>query len=352
MLVEAAALQRAAVATAEDGSAIVRNGQAWRRLTAQRWWPAARRTLGVAFLLLVALLMWRLAQRVDWAQAWSALRALPTATLVVAAALAAFSHLLYSSYDLIGRHQTRHRLPPQRVAAIGFTAYVFNLNLGSLVGGFATRFRLYGRAALPPPVVTQVLGFSLLTNWLGYLALAGSVLVWRPPVLPPALHFQASTAALRGVGAVLLLAALAYLALCFGAGARRVWRFRGQALRLPSGRMALLQLALSVLNWSTIAGVSWLLLQQRIDFAAVLTALLTAAVAGVITHVPAGLGVIEAVFVALLSHRAPAAELLGALLAYRGLYYLAPLTLAAPLFLWLDRAAPQGTDVTTAPAAG
>ncbi|MGJ7583533.1 UPF0104 family protein, partial [Variovorax sp. RHLX14] len=55
---------------------------------------------------------------------------------------------------------------------------------------------------------------------------------------------------------------------------------------------------------------------------------LVAAVAGVITHVPAGLGVLEAVFVALLAHEVPQAKLLGALLAYRGLYYLLPLVVA------------------------
>ena len=61
--------------------------------------------------------------------------------------------------------------------------------------------------------------------------------------------------------------------------------------------------------------------------------LLVAAVAGVIAHVPAGLGVLEAVFIALLSHRVPQAELLAALLAYRALYYLVPLALAFGLFL-------------------
>ena len=37
---------------------------------------------------------------------------------------------------------------------------------------------------------------------------------------------------------------------------------------------------------------------------------------------------LEAVFVTLLSHQVPQAQLLGALLAYRGLYYLLPLGVA------------------------
>jgi uncharacterized membrane protein YbhN (UPF0104 family) len=51
-------------------------------------------------------------------------------------------------------------------------------------------------------------------------------------------------------------------------------------------------------------------------------------VAGVITHVPAGLGVLEAVFVALLAHQLPQSRLLAALLAYRAIYYLLPLAIA------------------------
>ncbi len=68
----------------------------------------------------------------------------------------------------------------------------------------------------------------------------------------------------------------------------------------------------------------------------VLMVLLVAAIAGVVTHVPAGLGVLEAVFIALLAGQVPAPTLLGVLLAYRALYYLAPLALAVPLFLVME----------------
>ena len=61
-----------------------------------------------------------------------------------------------------------------------------------------------------------------------------------------------------------------------------------------------------------------------------------AAVAGVITHVPAGLGVLEAVFVTMLSSRLPAAQLLAGLLAYRAVYYLLPLAVAAALFAHVE----------------
>jgi hypothetical protein len=64
-------------------------------------------------------------------------------------------------------------------------------------------------------------------------------------------------------------------------------------------------------------------------------------VAGVLTHVPAGLGVLETVFVVLLGDRIPEPELLAALLAYRAIYYLVPLGLAALAWPLLESGAPD-----------
>jgi uncharacterized membrane protein YbhN (UPF0104 family) len=100
--------------------------------------------------------------------------------------------------------------------------------------------------------------------------------------------------------------------------------------------MALLQLAMSCANWTIMASAVYILLQGKVPFSSVLSVLLIAAVAGVVTHVPAGLGVLEAVFVGLLSHRLPEHTILGALLGYRALYYIAPLLVAAVLYLLME----------------
>jgi uncharacterized membrane protein YbhN (UPF0104 family) len=300
---------------------------------ARPWQVAAKRALTIAFLALVLGLVASQARSVDWASVRASLLAYPASTLLAAAALAAASFCLYCSYDLIGRHQTRHRLPARRVAAIAFTSYAFNLNLGSLVGGVAFRYRLYSRRGLATDVITQVLALSLLTNWLGYLLAGGAVFALAPLVLPPQWHI--GTGGLRVLGVGMLSAALAYLAICAFA-TRRVWQSRGRDVRLPSGRLAALQLAVSSINWMLIAAIVWTLLQRHVDYPTVLAVLLVAAVAGVIAHVPAGLGVLEGVFVALLAHRVPMSELLAALVAYRAIYYLAPLAMASALFPAMD----------------
>ena len=295
------------------------------RLAHRPWWPWVRRLAAWAFFGLIAWLLVNQARAIDWQEVFAAMRALPAATLLLAGALAASSFAIYSTYDLLGRHLTRHPLGAGTVMGVTFISYAFNLNLGSLVGGVAFRYRLYSRLELSNGTITRVLGFSMLTNWLGYLVVAGAVFCFWPLVLPA--DWKIDNAGLRILGAVLLLVAAAYLVLCaFASG--HVFRIHRHSFKVPSLRMALLQLAISCLNWSLIGGVIWVLLQGQLAYHSVLAVLLVAAVAGVITHVPAGLGVLEAVFIALLSDQVPQGRLLGVLLVYRGLYYLLPLGVA------------------------
>ena len=289
-------------------------------------WPLVKRAAAWLFFAAVLALIVRQARTIDWSEVLDALRAIPRPALLAAAALAACSHLLYSTFDLLGRRMTGHRLGTRIVMRVTFISYAFNLNLGALVGGVAFRYRLYSRLGLDNLTITRVLGFSMLTNWLGYLVLAGAVFCFFPMVLPP--DWKMDGEGLRVLGALLLAAGAAYLGLC-AIARQHTWRLRGHELDTPSLRMALLQLALSMLNWSLIGGMIWLLLQRQLPYHEVLAVALVAAVAGVITHVPGGLGVLEAVFLALLGHRAPQGTLLGALLAYRAIYYLLPLILAA-----------------------
>jgi hypothetical protein len=109
--------------------------------------------------------------------------------------------------------------------------------------------------------------------------------------------------------------------------------------------MAVLQMAVSCLNWGLMAAVIYVLLGQRIVYTDVLTVLLIGAVAGVVAHVPAGLGVFEFVFIALLSHLIPEGQLLGALLGYRAIYYIVPLMAASVMYLVMEARARKSQSV-------
>lgn len=304
-----------------------------RGITAKPWWPWVKRLLTIVFFALVGYLLFTQARSVQWGEVAAAIRRRPASELLLAAALAAGSHLLYSCFDLLGRHVTGHRLRTGEVMTITFISYAFNLNMGSLVGGVAFRYRLYSRHGLDTETTTRVLAMSMVTNWLGYLLLAGIAFWWAPVSPPP--DWKIGTGGLRLLGVALLAAALAYVLLCAFAR-RRSWTVRGHELTLPSLRLAALQLLMSSANWLLITSTVFVLLEQKIAFITVLGVLLVAAIAGVITHVPAGLGVLEVVFVVLLAQQMPRSELLAALLAYRAIYYLVPLALAAVLYLVVE----------------
>lgn len=303
------------------------------RLRDRPWWPWFKRGLTLLFFIAVAVLLVRYARTLDWKDVSGSVRALPAPALLLAVGLAAASHLLYSCFDLLGRHYTGHSLRTRTVMAVNFISYAFNLCLGSLVGGVAFRYRLYSRLGLKTGVITRVVSMSMLTNWIGYMLLGGFIFLVHTPELPPT--WKMSNYGLQWLGAGLVAVALGYLAACAMAGDRS-WTVRGHELYLPPWRMALLQFAMACTNWSLMAGVVYVLLGQRIPYSDVLAVLLIAAVAGVITHVPAGLGVFEFVFVALLSHVVPESRLIGALLGYRAIYYIGPLAVAALLYLAME----------------
>jgi len=296
-------------------------------------WPLVRRLLWTGFFMLVGWLIFSQARQVDWQQVLDAVRRIPPFSLAIAASLAIASHALYSSFDLIGRRWTWHGLPAAQVMPVTFVSYAFNLNFGALVGGLAFRYRLYSRLGLANDVIARVLGLSLATNWLGYLVLAG--FVFAAGVIAPPDGFRLGAASLRALGVALLAVAAAYVGSCAWSK-RREFAVRGHAFTLPPLRMALAQLLLSTLNWLTIAAILYTLLQQALPYPTVLGVLLVAAIAGVLAPVPAGLGVIEAVFIALVGGAVPRGELLGALLAYRALYYLAPLAVAVVVYLTIE----------------
>ena len=297
------------------------------------WWPWTRRLLTLVFFVAVFALLVRFARNVDWDDVFASLLALPRPALLAAIGFALASHLLYSCFDLIGRRYTGHELATRKVMAVNFISYAFNLNLGSLVGGIAFRYRLYSRLGLDNGEITRILSMSMLTNWLGYMLLGGFLFLVHPLQLPPS--WKLGNHGLQWLGAGLVLVAVAYFVACLRSG-ERVWTVRGHELFLPHWRMAGLQLAMSCLNWSLMGGAIFMLLQRQVPYTDVLTVLLIGAVAGVITHVPAGLGVFEFVFVALLSHQISEGRLIAALLGYRAIYYIVPLMIAALLYLVME----------------
>ena len=295
----------------------------------KRW----KKPLTVAFFLLLIVLFTLLARRIDWSEVFTTLSDFKLRTLWIAAGLTLCSFLVYACFDLSGRTYIRQPLRAKQILPVGIISYAFNLNLSAWVGGIAMRYRLYSRLGVSNGNIAKILGLSLATNWFGYMALAGVVFSSGLVTMPPG--WKLSSAALQGVGVLLVVASLGYLAAC-QFSKTRAWSIRGIEISLPSLRMACLQLALGALNWSLMAAVIFTLLPAKLDYPLVLGVLLISAIAGVVTHIPAGLGVLEAVFIALLQHEASRGSLLAGLIAYRAIYFILPLLIALVMYLAVE----------------
>lgn len=303
----------------------------------RRAWPLLRRVgIAVFFVVVASLLVWQ-ARRIAWAEVLVALRGYGAPTLLGAVALAALSHTLYSCFDLVGRHYVGHAMPVHQVMRTAFVSYAFNLNMGTLVGAVGMRVRLYSRLGLEAADIARIVGLSLVTNWSGYLLLAGSVFASGLVDLPD--HWRLSGNGLRVLGVVLICVVAAYVWLCHSS-TKRSWTWRGHEIMLPGPGVAVVQIVLSMANWSVMGLLVWLLLHPQSasppGYGAVLATLLLGCVTGVLAKVPAGLGVLEAVFIAMLGHRLGEHQLLAALLVYRAVYYLLPLAIAALTYARLE----------------
>src|ERR1700687_6339287 len=134
------------------------------------------------------------------------------------------------------------------------------------------------------------------------------------------------------IGTLVLLLMAGYVGL--GWWMERPIRLFGSPLNLPRPRTAGAQIALSVADLLLVAAVLYACLPHAsaVGYPHVLAVYVLAFVVGLISHVPGGLGVFDAVVVVGLSARLPADQILAGLLAFRVVYQLVPLVNAGALF--------------------
>jgi len=283
---------------------------------------------------LVLVLVVRQAMLIDWGEVRSAVTDLPIKVLALAAAVALAGHMTFAAYDLVARRAVGHAASAKRSALIGGISYAMNLNFGALVGGVAVRLNLYRRAGVPLRQGSLVVAGGMAANWCAWCVLVAGALLWADPLLWPTNWPDLAYGwRLVAAGVALAIPALVLLACVYRAG-QRLWR--RNIARWPNWQHAATWLLLALLSWSLACTVVWVLLQGAAPWWAVAGALMLAAIAGVVTHVPAGLGVLEAVVLTALAGLAPQPTLLAALLAYRAVYYVLPLAFALLAYAWLE----------------
>lgn len=295
------------------------------RQALRRWLPVV---LGATVLALALTLLHRELRTFSVAEILAGLRALPVRQMFGAVAFTAASFLTLTGYDWLAARYVGADVPYRRLAFASFIGHAFSQSLGfSLLTGAPVRFRLYTAWGVEAPDIARIIAFSTATFWVGFLALAGVAFAVDPPGLPQALAFLGSSA--RPLGALLVTLTLAYLGWCRWGGSEI--RIRGWSLPTPSVVMGVQQILVSALDWAASAAALYVLLPSGtgLSFPTFLAAYLLAQIVGLVSHVPGGLGVFEIVLLVALREHAGDSSFVTSLLAFRAIYYLLPLVLAA-----------------------
>jgi phosphatidylglycerol lysyltransferase len=261
---------------------------------------------------------------------WAHLHEIPRTHVIAALCFTALSYWLLSTYEVLALRYLGRKLAYGRIVFTSFIAYSFGHTLGfAAFTGAAIRFRLYATAGVTAIEVATVSAFCSLSIGIGLATVTGVSLLVAPEQAAMVLHLSRFWSLL--IGTLLLTAVLAYG--FWASVSRSTLEIRGWALRAPGPSVALPQIALAMMDLSLAGAVVWWLLpaDANVDFITFLGAYAAAIIAGIVSHVPGGIGVFEAVMILALPN-VPPEVLLGSLLAYRAVYYLVPILFGAILF--------------------
>jgi uncharacterized membrane protein YbhN (UPF0104 family) len=240
---------------------------------------------------------------------------------------AAASYLCLTGFDWLALRYVGRRISYPKVALASFCSLSLGHNIGfAALSSGAIRYRFYTRWGASAGDVAKIIIFCGMTVGWGLAVLGGSAILLRPELAARITGLPEGT--LISLGAALLTLAALYVALsALRQKPIRLWTWRTE---IPSLRLALAQVVIGPINFAFVAACLYQALAavQDVPYFEVAAVYVIANVTSLISHVPGGLGVIETVVLYLL----PGANVIGALIAFRAVYFLLPLMIGAPLF--------------------
>ena len=304
---------------------------------------AYRQPIGLVFTLLLfglaLVACYHLLREIDPSALHDAIADVPRPALLGALSATALGFVILLGYEWSANRFAGVTLPMRSLATGGFSAFAIGNAVGlSLLSGGSVRYRLYSRHGIGAAEIARMTLFASLS-------------------LGCALPVLAALAALRprrcGVGAaparaLVAVIAIAVLSLAVGLVAFLA-RHRLPGTAVPDSLLVRLGRLPAPARPAPVAAATadhrprrrrrryrpYLLLPETPPFAAFLLVYLLALAAGVLSHVPGGVGVFEAVLLAAFAGQLGAAPLAAALLLYRLIYVVLPL-LACLLLLFLE----------------
>jgi uncharacterized membrane protein YbhN (UPF0104 family) len=283
--------------------------------------------LAVAGVLLASFLIYRTLSNYSWDEVVASASSVPLNRIGLATLFAALSYFCLSWFDWLALRYVKQDIPYPKAALASFVALSLGHNIGfAALSSGAIRYRFYSRWGVSGGDVAKIILFCGITVGLGLTLLAGIAFLFRSQLAAELVGIPRGMA--LGLGALCMALGAGYVALA--ALVRKAIRIRGWKLEMPPPRLALAQVAIGPLNFACVAGCLYHVLAgvREVAYFEVAATYVLANSASLLAHAPGGLGVLETMVLYLL----PGENVLGALLLFRVIYYLLPLSLGAPLF--------------------
>ncbi len=292
-------------------------------------WPMTLLSL-VLFAVAVGAI-YQVCKDLDGARLLAQLGALSAAQIVFALLLTMGSYAIFTGYDWSGLSYIGAKIPYRTVALAAFCGCAIANTVGvNLVSGGSVRYRIYVPAGLTSLDVARITLFGMAAYGLGNFVIAAAALLVYPELI----------AGFTGLPATLLHAAGIVGLLAFGAAIVATFLRRAPIglgrlqIRLPTPGLAVTQIALTLTDIVLAGACLYILLDSpEVPFLGFLVVYTLATVAGMVSHVPGGIGVFEGIVLVTFRTLIPTESLAAALLVYRVVYNLLPLAIAAVLLM-------------------
>jgi len=257
-----------------------------------------------------------------------ALNSIPFSHLTAALGFAACSYLCLACSDALAVRYAGGSLPFHQTTLASFTALSIGHNVGvAALSSGAVRYRFYSRWGLSMQQVAKIIVFCGVTVALGISTVGALGFYLRPEDAARMTGFGADAISLAGI----LCLAFPVLYLILAATVRKPLHFRKWNFAMPKLPIAAGQVAVGTANFSFVAACLHQILSgiTEAGYIKVAAASITANIAAIASHVPGGIGVLEAT----IAYIIPGAASVAAVIAYRVIYYFVPLGIGLPLLL-------------------
>ena len=292
---------------------------------------------------LIGLAVWVLIDRlesIDFGDVKQQLLAFPTRTVLIGMSFSAVVYTLVGIYEGIavriatGRH----------IRLIAFRTAIIANPLGraiglALVSGGALRYRMYAAVGLTARQVASIVLLAAMPYFFSVGWLIDLSLLLNADTAAQALHLSSGVVLI--LGAIGLAKDIGWLAFVFTR--KQPIIIGGEAAPIPSVRDTSIQLGIGLTQISMMTATLYIFMPPELNMSwpAFIAIYCIAFVAGQLSNVPAGLGVLEAALLLMLP-QVPPAKLLGAVLAYRAVFEILPLMIALVLFVTFESTSSSG----------